>query len=99
MTTETDNTNTAISTANPTEYLEFAKANDREGANAYIEKHFGALGTENHDEKGLEAFTKEVLDQVEKEAIEAATATDTATDTPETGTTEETPTNEVSESK
>ena len=62
-------------------YLEFAKANDRDGANAYIEKHFGALGTEEHDEKGLADFTKEVLDLVEKEALEAAATTTAETTT------------------
>ena len=71
----TNEANTTTNTASVTEYLELAKANDREGANAYMEKHFGALGTEEHNEQGLADFTKEALDRVEKEARAAATET------------------------
>lgn len=62
---------TNTTTPSAAEYLNLAKANDRDSANAFIEKHFGALGSPEHNEAALSAFTKEVLDLVEQQAIEA----------------------------
>lgn len=43
------------------EYLKLADANDVDGANAFIEKHFGKAGEENYDEDGYKEFAENVI--------------------------------------
>ena len=43
------------------DYMALADANDVDGANAYVEKHFGKAGEEGYDEAGYKAFAEEVI--------------------------------------
>lgn len=43
------------------EYMALADANDVDGANAFVEKHFGKAGEEGYDEEGYKAFAENVI--------------------------------------